>query len=307
MDGSFGRVRVGATLVGAIKAGWIARRSKSVVVFASKGFAFSHAMVILVAALLSNTNYYLRIFGGRPYDLLNRYPVVLRRLVEFLLRRATVISLETEAGRADFPKNVRERVTTLTGYRTPAPSPVAVERGRKESFRFAFAGRVDASKGIDTLINAFGAIDRDDIGIDIELHLFGSVDEDIRHTLTGRENVYLHGLVENTTYRSQLGSFDCFVFPSRYANEGHPGAIIEAFMAGIPVISSDLSTIVEIVHHDKNGIVVPVGDEESLGSAMVRMASDPDLASRLATGAAKSGDRFRDDTVIPQLIALFNL
>jgi glycosyltransferase involved in cell wall biosynthesis len=61
--------------------------------------------------------------------------------------------------------------------------------------------------------------------------------------LLKNSGVHYHGVVDNIELRRQLTFYDVFVFPSVYDNEGHPGVLIEALMAGLPIISSDQTVI----------------------------------------------------------------
>ena len=100
---------------------------------------------------------------------------------------------------------------------------------------------------------------------------------------------------------------DVLLFPSRYDLDGHPGAVIEAFMAGLPVIASDLPGPSEIVHHEVNGLTFKTGDADALASAISRIDTDDRLRERLAAGAHDSASRFDQDIVLPELARALNL
>lgn len=76
-----------------------------------------------------------------------------------------------------------------------------------------------------------------------------------------------------------LPAFDVFVHPSRF--EGLPMAILEAMSAGVPVVAEDAGGTREVVRHGETGLLVPIGDVESLARAIVDLLSSPDMARRL--------------------------
>ena len=82
---------------------------------------------------------------------------------------------------------------------------------------------------------------------------------------------------------------------------------MEAFMAGLPVIASDLPGPMEIVEHEVNGLVVPVEDSDAFARAMNRLSGDQTLRRQLAAGAWASTSRFDRDKVLPELAAAFGL
>jgi glycosyltransferase involved in cell wall biosynthesis/GT2 family glycosyltransferase len=73
------------------------------------------------------------------------------------------------------------------------------------------------------------------------------------------------------------------VFPSLW--ESYSYACVEAMALGAPVIVSDAGSLKEIVEHDVSGIIYPAGDVAALERAIMRLAGDADLRSRLGEQA----------------------
>ncbi len=57
--------------------------------------------------------------------------------------------------------------------------------------------------------------------------------------------------------------------------------LIEAFAAGVPVVASAAGGVTEIVTHEENGLLYPLGDSSSMTAAVRRLANDPILRARL--------------------------
>ena len=77
----------------------------------------------------------------------------------------------------------------------------------------------------------------------------------------------------------------CLVLSSH--NEGVPNVILEAFASGLPVISTDVGGISEVLNADFLGELVPPGDAEALADALVRAVSaEVDRSSIAARGSA---------------------
>ncbi len=76
---------------------------------------------------------------------------------------------------------------------------------------------------------------------------------------------------------------DCFVFPS--ISEGLPGTVIEAMMAGCPVVASDIAMLKEMIDDGQTGLLVQQQNPRSLANGILRMLNDTELSKRCATRA----------------------
>jgi len=81
-----------------------------------------------------------------------------------------------------------------------------------------------------------------------------------------------------------LQAMDIFVLPS-YASEGVPQAIMQAMLCGLPVVTTPVGSIGEIVTHDATGLMVKPKDADELWQALEKLAADASLRNRLGTQA----------------------
>lgn len=80
-----------------------------------------------------------------------------------------------------------------------------------------------------------------------------------------------------------LGGLDVVICCSR--NEGTPVALIEAMAAGVPVISTDVGGVGDLVVHGETGWLVPPNDPAALARGLERLLGDPGLRCRLVAAA----------------------
>lgn len=87
--------------------------------------------------------------------------------------------------------------------------------------------------------------------------------------------------------------------------EGLPVAILEAQMCGRPVVSTRHAGIPEAIVEQETGLLVDEGDIATMADAMVRLAREPELASRMgAEAAARARCRFALGPSLERLAAL---
>jgi L-malate glycosyltransferase len=110
----------------------------------------------------------------------------------------------------------------------------------------------------------------------------------------GPERAALHALARqlglaNTTFVGQVtpeAMFGLYDSADVYLNapdlDNMPNSVIEAFAAGLPVVTTDAGGIPYIVTHGVNGLMSPCDDAEALAANALRLLEDASLARRLS-------------------------
>ena len=83
--------------------------------------------------------------------------------------------------------------------------------------------------------------------------------------------------------RSYLSSIDVYCLPSRF--EGFPLAVVEAMLAGLPIVASDVGSVSEAIRDGETGQLVPPEDPAALAGAIRKLLDDRELAQRLGERA----------------------
>jgi L-malate glycosyltransferase len=84
-----------------------------------------------------------------------------------------------------------------------------------------------------------------------------------------------------------------------------PGSIIEAYAAGLAVVTTDAGGVPYIVRDGETGLVVPRGDHERMAEAALRLLEDDELAQRLIAGARAECQKYSWEAVRGEWLDLY--
>ena len=152
----------------------------------------------------------------------------------------------------------------------------------KTGFTFITAGRFSAQKNQKLLLRAFAAFLAK--GHDARLVLLGRGEEEenlkaLAQELGIRDRISFAGFVANV--EDYLINADVFLLSSDY--EALPLALLEAMAAGLPIVSTDVGGVRDIV--TDNDLLIPAGDGDAMVQAMEKLFLDGAERSRMAAAA----------------------
>ena len=153
----------------------------------------------------------------------------------------------------------------------------------RDALLFTCVGRLEEEKNPFLLVAAFAALKNPYAHLVLvgDGRLHGALGEHVRRD--GLQH-RVHLLGERNDIAECLAASDAFVLGSNW--EGNPLAVMEAMAAGLPVISTAVGGVPELVESGRSGILVPPRDRAALTEAMARLIAYPD--ERRAMGRAAS-------------------
>lgn len=189
-----------------------------------------------------------------------------RREVQALLDPLTAAKLHTVRCGID-----------ITAFRPPPEG-----RGRGAGFTILCVAALSGRKGHHVLLDAFRRVlDAQPgtrlvlVGDGPERAALGARCAELR--LTGA--VRFAGAVGHDRLGEEYGRADAFCLPS-FA-EGIPTVLMEAMATGLPVVSTDVMGVPELVEHERSGLLVPPARADLLAHALLRLIDDAGLRDRL--------------------------
>jgi glycosyltransferase involved in cell wall biosynthesis len=115
------------------------------------------------------------------------------------------------------------------------------------------------------------------------------------------DRVVLAGV--RTDARAVMGAADAVVMPSVW--EGLSLTTLEALAAGTPLVATDVPGLGELITNERDGLLVPGGDERALAHALRRVLDDRGLAGRLGEGGRRLAAEHTEERMVEQFLALY--
>lgn len=194
----------------------------------------------------------------------------------------------------------------------PGARPPVVNRPPGPT-RLLSIGRLIEFKGFHRLIEAVGVAKQK--GADLSLRIIGEGPwrDQLQGQIDGLGLNHAITLVGRRSLEEVAGEFaeaEAFalacVVDSKGASDLLPTVITEAMLNALPVISTTVAGVPEMIEHGKTGYIVAPNDVEAFAEALVRMATYPAHALAMGdSGRRLASDRFAVSNTIAQLTAKF--
>jgi glycosyltransferase involved in cell wall biosynthesis len=185
----------------------------------------------------------------------------------------------------------------LERFAKTTPANLGIPQG---AFVFGIVATLRSWKGHQYLLDAFATLPGD-------VHLVIAGDGPQRPALEPqvREKANIHLLGQREDIPEILSAMDCFVLPS-YANEGVPQAILQAMAMELPVISTRIGAIDEVVVEGETGLFVPAKDAAALAAAMMKMKNSKEMRAQFGKAARQIAERrFSMDRMLDAMEQVF--
>ena len=154
-----------------------------------------------------------------------------------------------------------------------------------------FVGRSDERKGLPVLLRAFEALAEH---IPCRLVAVGVTTEEVERHLPDPgilDRIDARGRVSQDQLWQAYRDADVLCAPS-LSGESFGMVLTEAFAAGTPALASAIAGYSDVVSDGHDGLLVPVGDPQSLAEELLRLHYEPERIREMGTAARESAERY---------------
>lgn len=152
--------------------------------------------------------------------------------------------------------------------------PTIKQHEAQTPYRFVFLSRIHPDKGFKEIREASEMLDVAGYKGQYTIDFYGSkaaeFADEFDALIAQRDAWNYNGYMDLTTDAGYelLSSYDMMIFPTYWRGEGFPGVVLDANIAGVPIIASDWNLNTEVIEHNRTGIIIPTHDASALYEAM---------------------------------------
>jgi len=165
-----------------------------------------------------------------------------------------------------------------------------------EKLRIVFISRITMEKGIDTIFSFLELIEGSQLLTKLTIDFYGPIEPSIKRwffaQVAKNQIANYLGQVPPDQVQSIISNYDLMIFPTRYSGEGCPGAIIDAYMAKVPVLASHWKYNSEFVDDGVTGYLFNPDDINCIREIITNLVDNRTLLLELGRNAKIFATRF---------------
>lgn len=247
--------------------------------------------VLFLLSLLFRFKILYFIIGGWLVEYLSTKP-----MHRAMLRRIDNIYPETALMKEKLQDNYHfNNVKNFPNFRITNYAPIT--HHASGYLNLVFMARIQKKKGIDTIFELGNYIKTKYSKNQITIDFYGQINpDDIEFFKNGIERFQFmsyKGALQPEEIHQTLSQYDALILPTHYYTEGLPGSIIDAYIAGIPVIVSDWKHAKEFVKDNYCGFIIPFTDNlPEFKEKIDFLYNNPEVLAQMKQNAIKESKKY---------------
>ena len=240
----------------------------------------------LLGRLLFFKRFYISVWGSDIFE----FPLkstLHKIIIKFILKGASKLFSTSSIMASEIKKYTNQDVAVIPfGIDTKKFKPFSIER-QKTSFTIGTIKSLEELYGIDRLIEVFEHVFQQIPDATCVIYGSGSKEKDLKQLIKNKKldnHIFLKGKVANDKVPEILSSFDLFCAFSR--SESFGVAVIEASSCSVPVLTSNVGGLPEVVKEGETGYLFDY-DPIDISKKIVSLYNNPSLRNELGVNGRK--------------------
>lgn len=282
-------------------------KSENVIIFpAQNGLRVYAPLLAILKKLFKNKKLHYAVIGGWLPHFLNERESLVKMLKSF-----DGIYAETNTMKIALEKQGFTNVSVMPNCKNLAViSEEELVYPENAPFKLCTFSRVMREKGIEDAVNAVSAVNTQ-LGYQaFSLDIYGQVDAEQTEWFDALKNSFPDyirycGCVDADKSVELLKDYFTLLFPTCFYTEGIPGTIIDAYAAGVPVVSAKWESYADIVCEGQTGIGYDFGNEKQFEEILLKIAENPRIILDMKTNCINKAESYMPSKAIQIMINNF--
>lgn len=281
----------------------VVRTCEKIVIFpAQNSVRVLSPLLVLCGKPLGKKLHYVVIGGWLP-ELTRR-----QKWLAFFLKKFDAIYVETSSMKKSLSAQEFTNVFVMPNFKElPILQEQELVYTVSEPFTFCTFSRVMKEKGIEDAIEAVTRLNEQAGRTVATLDIYGKIDDGYTARFEALKSTFApyicyKGVVAPQESVGTLKNYFALLFPTHYATEGIPGTLIDAYAAGVPVISALWANHEDIFIENTTGWGFELGNNQQLLNCMQRAVSKPSVFSEMKPLCLKEAQKYMPKQAIRVLL-----
>jgi glycosyltransferase involved in cell wall biosynthesis len=182
-----------------------------------------------------------------------------------------------------------------------------LSKKKNGKFVILFVGICRESKGIIDFVNIINLANKVNKNISGRIigKIFGKKEDQVIKEGVKKGFISYEGIQIGDDKIKLYLDANLFLFPTFFEHENFPTVILEAFSAGLPVISTNWRGIPNQIINEVNGYIYDVHDIKGMVDKVLELANNPRLCEKLSKNSREIYQKFYTDSIFEKNIVNF--
>lgn len=252
--------------------------------------------IIYCLSVISRFKIHYFVVGGWLREFIAHLPVH-----KYMLARISGIHVETKRLKNELEEFYKyKNVDIFPNFRFFDFTPIRTESDR---LRIVFMARVQKMKGLDWIFNLADYIVENKLEDRYSITFYGPIFDEDRDYFESNVRKYdfveYKGVLQPEEIYQTLSNYDLMLLPTHYYTEGLPGSVVDAYIAGIPVIVTKWKHSHEFIEEGYSGYIVPFENgADSLVNRVVEIESNRLILKNLKKNVLNKRKEFAPPSIL---------
>ena len=268
---------------------------------AQKGVKVFAPLCYLLKKICYTKTYY-NVIGGWIAQMVDENPILKLFLADF-----DCILVETNCMKNELEKRGITNVRRLRNFKRLTPIEESKIKDVDFPIRLCYFSRVTKMKGIDDAVKAVKKINQDKV--QCTLDIYGPITDGYEEEFKilekgfGKEITY-KGKINPSNSVDVISKYDIQLFPTHYKTEGIPGAVIDSYFAGVPIVAARWNSFEDVILEGITGVGYEIDNSDSLFRALYNLVNDKERIEQMKHGALHEASKYMEGSVIKEFITM---